>query len=210
MVKKINNYLLKIKKFLFFYLLFIYPFLYLYKSNLINFSKKPKISVFLPIYNKGQFLNRSINSIQSQILKDIEIIAVNDCSTDNSIKILKKLSKRDKRIKIINNDRNHGLLYSRSMGILNSTGEYVMNLDPDDIFAENNDLNILYYSAKKYNVELVLFLLKRVDTNLININSLNNYLKSINLKKIKSTNVPNYLITNKFIKRNISLKSIYL
>ena len=83
-----------------------------------------------------------------------------------------------------------------------------MNLDPDDIFAENNDLNILYYSAKKYNVELVLFLLKRVDTNLININSLNNYLKSINLKKIKSTNVPNYLITNKFIKRNISLKSI--
>ena len=94
------------------------------------------------------------------------------------------------------------------MGILNSTGEYVMNLDPDDIFAENNDLNILYYSAKKYNVELVLFLLKRVDTNLININSLNNYLKSINLKKIKSTNVPNYLITNKFIKRNISLKSI--
>ena len=173
MVKKIKNYLLK-KKFKFFHLLVIYYFLFLLNSNIINFSKKPKISVFLPIYNKEQFLNRSIYSIQAQILKEIEIIAVNDCSTDNSIKILKQLSKRDKRIKIINNDRNHGLLYSRSMGILNSTGEYVMNLDPDDKLAENNNLNILYYSAKKHNVELILFLLEKIESNLINITSLNN------------------------------------
>ena len=51
-------------------------------------------------------------SIQKQTLNDIEIIAVNDFSTDETLKILKKLSKKDKRIKIINNDRNHGLLYS--------------------------------------------------------------------------------------------------
>ena len=94
--------------------------------------QKPKVSVFLPIYNKELYLNRSINSIQNQNLKEIEIVAVNDGSTDYSLKILKQLSKNDKRMKIINNDRNHGLLYSRAMGIINSSGEYLMNLDPDD------------------------------------------------------------------------------
>jgi cellulose synthase/poly-beta-1,6-N-acetylglucosamine synthase-like glycosyltransferase len=92
------------------------------KRIFVKTSNIAKVSVFLPIYNKEKFLFRSINSIQSQSLKNIEIIAVNDGSTDNSLKILRKLSKKDKRIKLINNDRNHGLLYSRAMGIINSSG----------------------------------------------------------------------------------------
>ena len=103
----------------------------------------PKVSVFLPIYNRETYLKRSIISIQKQTLKEIEIVAVNDCSTDNSLKILKQLAKNDSRIKIINNDRNHGLLYTRAMGILNCTGEYIVNLDPDDQFQGINNLEIL-------------------------------------------------------------------
>ena len=88
----------------------------------------PKISIFLPIYNKAKYLKRSISSIQRQSIKDIEIIAVNDCSTDNSLDILNEMMRKDQRIKIINNKKNHGLLFSRAMGILNSKGEYLMFL----------------------------------------------------------------------------------
>lgn len=103
------------------------------EQNLVNDNKSiPKISIFLPIYNKGKYLKRSIESIQIQTLKDIEIILVNDCSTDNSLEILKEIAKNDSRAKIVNNNRNHGLLYSRAMGILKSKGEYLINLDPDD------------------------------------------------------------------------------
>ena len=69
----------------------------------------PKVSVFLPIYNKEKYIKRSISSIQNQTLKEIEIVAVNDCSTDNTLKILKQLAKNDSRKKIINNDKNHEL-----------------------------------------------------------------------------------------------------
>ena len=146
----------KIKIYIVFYLILIYT-----KIFKIELTKIPKVSVFLPIFNKEFSLKESIISIQKQTLKDIEIIAVNDCSTDNSLNILKKLAKKDKRIKIVNNDRNHGLLYSRAMGILNSTGEFVMNLDPDDQFIGVNNLKFLYYKSKKFKLDLIEFLLKR-------------------------------------------------
>jgi glycosyltransferase EpsH len=116
----------------------------------------------LPIYNKASFLKRSIESIQKQTLKNIEIIAINDYSIDNTLKILKKLSKKDNRIKIINNDRNHGLLYSRVMRILNSAGEYLMNLDPDDKYSNKRNLEILYNLAKIINKDLIVFGIKKI------------------------------------------------
>ena len=144
----------------------------------------PKVSVFLPIYNKEVYITRSIMSIQKQTLNDIEIIAVNDFSTDETLKILKKLSKRDKRIKIINNDRNHGLLYSRTMGILNSSGEYVMNLDPDDLFTDEDNLKLLYYKSKELKLDIIIFLLKKLKQK--KIIYLNKYLKE--LKQINYNN----------------------
>ena len=115
-----------------------------YTLSFSSFNNIPNISIFLPIYNKGIYLKKGIESLQAQTLKDIEIVAINDGSTDNSLKILKKLSKSDKRIKIINNDRNHGPFYSRAMGIINSTGEYMMNLDADDKLINYNSLKLIY------------------------------------------------------------------
>ena len=85
-----------------------------------NYHKKQKIkiSLFISIYNKEYFIDQCIRSIQSQTLKDIEIVVVNDHSTDNSLKILINLSEKDNRIKIINNEQNHGLLYCRALGIM--------------------------------------------------------------------------------------------
>ena len=167
-------------------------------KNVNSLIKKPKVSVFLPIYNKDKYLFRSINSIQAQTLKDIEIVTVNDGSTDNTLKILKKLSKKDKRIKIINNSRNHGLLYSRAMGILNSSGEYLMNLDPDDKLEGKYDLEILYNKAKKSNLDYILFLIKRIPKNKCEE-------KKYDLMNKLQLTKEDFLITNKFIKRNLFL-----
>ena len=106
---------------------------------------------------KKIILIKSINSIQKQTLKEIEIITVNDYSLDNSFKILKEMKKKDSRIKIINNDKNYGLLYSRAKGILYSKGEYLMNLDPDDEIIGYDSLQYLYETAKKANVDVVIF-----------------------------------------------------
>ena len=97
----ISNKFLKI---CLFFLISIYN---LFKSN---FYTIPKISIFMPIYNKGSFLHKSIKSIQRQSLKEIEIICINDYSIDNSLNILKKIIKNELRLKIINNDKNYGLL----------------------------------------------------------------------------------------------------
>ena len=160
----------------------------------------PKISVFLPIFNRAKYLYRSINSITCQTLKNIEIIAVNDGSTDNSLKILKKLSKKDLRIKIINNDRNHGTFYSRAKGIINSRGQYLMNLDPDDKLNSCFDLKILYNKAKSSNSDYLLYLIKRVPR----YKSESEAFNIMNKFQLKNED---FLITNKLIKREILLKA---
>lgn len=182
------------------------------KHRINSISIFPKVSVFLPIYNKESFLKRSIKSIQRQTLKNLEIIAINDFSTDNSLKVLKCMAKNDKRIKIINNDRNHGLLYSRGMGILNCTGEYIMNLDPDDKLSNKKNLEILYEKAKKFKIDIIIFRLKKLYTN---NETIYNDIKDLKLRFLFTENntlqkwkVHN-LITNKFIKRKIALKAYH-
>ena len=145
--------------------LLIFFFLIKYFINKNFFASKeldininiPKISIFLPIHNKDKYLKRSINSLQKQTLREIEIIPINDGSTDNSLNILKNLEKQDSRIKIINNKNNSGLLFSRGMGILNSKGEYIMCLDPDDQIRGPNDLKYLYNKAKTLNLDIISF-----------------------------------------------------
>jgi glycosyltransferase involved in cell wall biosynthesis len=171
------------------------------EKKYIKSSITPKVSVFLPIFNRGKYLFMSIKSITNQALKNIEIIAVNDASTDNTLKILKKLSKKDKRIRIINNNRNHGTLYSRAIGIINCRGEYLMNLDPDDKFKSNSDLKFLYNKAKKSNLDYILFLIKRVPR-------YKSELKSLDLLNKLQLENEDFLITNKIIKREVLVKAI--
>ena len=120
-------------------------------------KKKPKISIFLPTYNKQDFIAKSVKSIQNQTLKDIEIIIINDFSNDNTSQIVKGLSRLDNRIKVFNNDKNHGLLYSRGMGILNSSGEYIMNMDADDELESNDSLEYLYNQTQISKADIINF-----------------------------------------------------
>ena len=70
--------------------------------------------------------------------------------------ILKKLSKYDDRIKIVNNDKNHGLLYTRAMGIINTSGEYIMNIDADDELADKENLELLYEDILKTKADIIM------------------------------------------------------
>lgn len=114
----------------------------------------PKISVIIPNFNNARYLQESIQSVLNQTLKDIEVIIVDDCSTDDSWKILQQLERKDSRIKIIKNQENSGAGLSRNAGLDIATGEFIKFLDSDDTM----DLDVLEYMyniAKEQNSQIV-------------------------------------------------------
>ena len=118
----------------------------------------PKVSVIIPVYNVEKYLVECLNSVTNQTLKDIEIICVNDGSTDNSADILDNYAQKDSRIIVIHKE-NEGVSVARNLGIDKSTGEYLMFVDSDDILTltacqkaydtvtkDNSDMLIYGYS----------------------------------------------------------------
>ena len=131
--------------------------------NLVNNNKYklieiPKASVIIPLYNCQETIIPAINSIQYQNMTQIEIILINDFSSDNTSYIVENLQKNDQRIKIINNIRNMGTLYSRSIGALASRGEYIFNLDNDDIYFSHDLFDSIYKIGKNENLDIISFL----------------------------------------------------
>jgi len=118
----------------------------------------PKISVIIPIYNTEKYLQECLDSVLNQSLRDIEIICVNDGSTDNSLTMLQNYSKKDLRIIIITQD-NLGQAAARNAGIKAACGEYVCFLDSDDLLVENA-LEELYYKAKQDKLEVLCYDIK--------------------------------------------------
>ncbi len=97
---------------------------------------KPKVSIVTSVYNKAQYISRTINSVLEQSFNDWEMIIVDDCSIDDSQKIIKDFALKDKRIKILINELNLGAGLSRNKAIKFSTGKYIAFLDGDDIWAK--------------------------------------------------------------------------
>jgi len=90
------------------------------------------ISIIVPIYNAENYLYQCLESLVDQHFKDIEIICVDDCSTDKSVEILERAAIRDSRIKIVNQDKNRGAEVARRRGLEVATGKYIMFCDTDD------------------------------------------------------------------------------
>lgn len=93
--------------------------------------KKGLVSVIIPVYNVSEYLSRCLDSIINQSYKNLEIIIVDDGSTDNSYKICKKYEKTDSRIRVIHKE-NGGAASARKVGLLSSCGEYIAMIDADD------------------------------------------------------------------------------
>ena len=140
--------------------------LMLYKKKFSAMGKK--VSVIIPVYNAAQYLERCLDSVINQTLKDIEIICINDCSTDNSLEILEEYASKDNRIKIIDFKENKGVAAARNAGINEAQGEYIGFVDPDDYIdsdfyaqlykkayetkadiVKGNDINVVYCDGTK-------------------------------------------------------------
>lgn len=114
----------------------------------------PLISVIVPVYNVEAFVERSLKSILNQTYKNLEIIIINDGSTDKSFEICKKVAERDARIVLLE-QINQGLSAARNTGISNAKGEYYMFVDSDDWLSENI-IEFLLSEVIKFNVKLAM------------------------------------------------------
>ena len=126
----------------------------------IKTDNKPLISVVITTYNKYNILLKSIRSIQNQKFTNIEIIIVNDCSTDNSTYLFNYLLKTDSRIRIFHHTTNMGCWRSRLDGIIYSRGKYIILFDTGDLYEDNYVLLDAYNVIEKYNLDSCKFLFR--------------------------------------------------
>ena len=117
---------------------------------------KPKVSVIIPVYNMEKYLRQALDSVINQTLKDIEIICVDDCSTDNSLKILEEYASKDERFVILKQEQNQGQGVARNRALDIAKGEYIMFLDPDDWY-ELNACELCYNQISKNKNDFVIF-----------------------------------------------------
>ena len=125
--------------------------------GILKSSTKPKITALITYYNSDKYIYTALRSVQNQLLADIEILIVDDGSKNESLSFIKKLPEEDERIKIIENKRNRGALYSKSIGILKASGKYIMILDSDDLFANENIFNICLHEALQNELDIIEF-----------------------------------------------------
>lgn len=124
----------------------------------------PKVSIIMPVYNGQEFLEEAVQSIQNQTFNDIEIILINDQSTDNSGEICDALGEADSRIKVIHLPENKGICGARNAGLKESAGEYIAFCDNDDFFYDNL-IEDNYFLANKYQADMIKFGRKLIDVN---------------------------------------------
>ena len=123
-----------------------------------KFELRALISVILPAFNMEKYIATAIRSIQNQSFKDLEIVVVDDKSTDGTVQVVKEMLGEDKRIRLFENKENRGTLFTRSFGTYAAKGEYVVYLDPDDLFFNRRILEIAYENAREKNVDIVEFM----------------------------------------------------
>ena len=189
-------------------------------SKDIKYENKPLISIIIPTYNKEDILLKSIRSIQNQSFKNIEIIILDDCSTDNTQKYYNYLMQTDPRIRIFNHLSNMGVLRTRIDGFLYSRGKYVIGFDPSDLYEDNYVLEDLYNIMEIYKLDSLKFLFRKIwsyekiNESLIPLH-LNEKSKIIyNSSNIEKNNEnlfkKNNYVWNRIIRANIYTKGLYL
>ena len=111
-----------------------------------------KVSILVPCYNSEKYIDKCINSILHQTLDDVEIICINDGSTDNTLKVLQNFEKNNPKIRVVDK-KNSGYGASLNLGFSISKGEYIGIVESDD-FIENTMYELLYDNAKKYDLDI--------------------------------------------------------
>lgn len=120
------------------------------------------MSILIPFYNVEQYLNQCLDSIQKQTYTNIEVLLIDDASTDGSREICEQYVQQDNRFKLIHLPNNNGLANARNLGIANSTGEYILFVDGDD-WVEHTIVETLLRAAKENDSDLVTASYYRLD-----------------------------------------------
>jgi len=125
-------------------------------KDLLYKRRRPKVSLIIPVCNQEKYIKKIYVCIENQNLKSLEIIFVDDFSSDNSSNVIKELMEVDKRIVYIKNKENKGAFHSRNIGVLNSKGEYIFCADVDD-YLLNDILYKSYKTSIAYNLDILQF-----------------------------------------------------
>ena len=169
-----------------------------------------KISIIIPIYNVEDYLERCLNSLINQTLNEIEIICINDGSTDKSLNIIKKYKDIDNRIILITHE-NKGIGYVRNEGIKIAHGEFIGFVDPDD-WVDLNFFEKLYKTAQKYNADIAVSGFIRLSKKKKNILlEYKNEIVTSNIdEKLKLCDIPdqNYVWNKIYRLKNLKQKNI--
>ena len=132
-----------------------------------------RVSVIVPVYNTGKYVEKCLNSLTNQTIKDeLEIIIINDGSTDNSEEVIKEYIKNQKRQELIKYyaKQNEGIAKTRNFGVEKATSEYIMFVDSDDyIYSDCLDSKIFYLDS-----DIIVF-----DKNVINKNKIEKKIKNL-------------------------------
>ena len=152
---------------------------------------KPIVTVIMPVYNAEKYLKESIESILNQSFKDFELLIINDGSTDLSLDILNKYKLIDTRVRIVNNEGNKGLPYTRDRGLELAKGEYIALMDADDISYQNRLENQVNYLKANKDVEIVASNFDFIENGRI--------IKFRSLDKINKIEYENYIINLKLM-----------
>lgn len=113
-----------------------------------------RVSVIIPVHNTERYLKKCLESVINQTFKDIEIIVINDCSSDGSLQIIKQYRNKDSRIILIDLKTNAGIGFVRNEGLKIAKGKYVTFIDSDDWIA-NDYVRVLYNKIEKYQYDVV-------------------------------------------------------
>ena len=120
-------------------------------------SDNPDISVIVTLHNQAHCIHKCIRSIQNQSIKNLEIIFIDDCSTDNSTEVIEEFQKNDERIILYRHDTNWGPFRSRAEGVRSAKGKYITIIDGDDALIHKNILNNSLIIANMGNIDVVEF-----------------------------------------------------
>lgn len=127
-------------------------------------EKLPIVSVIMPAYNASEFIEEAISSVVSQTMTDWELYVIDDCSTDNTFQIARKLADSDSRIHILRNETNQGVAKTRNRGMELSGGKYVALLDGDDYWNDHM-LEKMVDCAEKTRADIIYCSYELVDDN---------------------------------------------
>jgi len=167
--------------------------------------KAALLSVIIPVYNVEPYLEQCLDSVINQTYKNLEIICINDGSTDNSLKILEKYHKKDSRIKLIN-QKNKGTAAARNAGLDIATGEYITFVDSDDYLELKAYEKAMKVMLKNPHVDIAEFRVNvfSEDNDPVNINRTNDHMKY--LDDVFKSKIHNVVVWNKIFKAEMIKK----